>query len=312
MKKIICSVALGLSLLVALHSAEASVHYKDVKPTDNFYPAVESMIEQGAISSTLPYFNPNEKVTRGQAAKMIAIAAGLDYENVSQFDNFKDVPKTHQFYPYIDEMHSKGIISGYNYYEFGVNDYLTRGQMAKILVNAFNVPLIAIESYEDPVPKFKDIYTYRHNGLELVYKQHGLEIMSLKYFNLLSGLSEDEYGINKPVTRSQLVLLIDKLQKNKESYSNLRKLNLTQYFENYTLATPITIEDTSIVKVVAYLPYNIFGFYYIDSPKELDFALLKPLKEGTTTITSNNGEKISVTVYKKDGVLRTSFEKLPQ
>ncbi|RTQ90298.1 S-layer homology domain-containing protein [Lysinibacillus telephonicus] len=311
MKKIICSVALGLSLLVALHSAEASVHYKDVKPTDNFYPAVESMIEQGAISSTLPYFNPNEKVTRGQAAKMIAIAAGLDYENVSQFDNFKDVPKTHQFYPYIDEMHSKGIISGYNYYEFGVNDYLTRGQMAKILVNAFNVPLLAIESHEDPTPQFKDIFTYNYG--DILFKQHGLEIMSLKYFNLLSGLSENEYGINKHVTRSQLVLLIDKLQKNKESYSNIRKLTLSQYFENYiSTAAPIIIEDTSIVKVIAYIPNNISIRYRPSSPQKLQFALLKPLKEGTTTITSNNGEKISVTVYKKDGVLRTSFEKLPQ
>ncbi len=310
MKKIFFGVALGFSLILNLHTAEASVHYKDVKQTDNFYPAVESLIKQGAISSTLPYFNPHEKVTRGQASKIIAIAAGLNYKDIYDLENFKDVPKTHQFYPYIRTMFSNNIIGGYNYYEFGVNDYLTRGQMAKILVNAFNVPLLAIESHKEPVPQFKDIFTYRNN--ELVYKQHGLEIMSLKYFNLFSGLSTTEFGINKPVTRSQLVLLIDKLQKNKESYSNLRKLNLSQYFENYTLTTPITIENTTIAKVVAYLPHNIFNSYNPNNPQEMMYALLKPLKEGTTTITSNNGEVISLTVYNKEGVLRTSFEKLSQ
>lgn len=309
MRKTIFGVVLGFSLLFNNSTADASVHYKDVKPSDNFYPAVENMIEQGAISSTLPYFHPYEKVTRGQASKMIAVAAGLDYKNVDDFANFRDVPSTHQFYPYIDVMFRELIIGGYNYYEFGVNEYLTRGQMARILVNAFKVPLLSISAHSNPL-QFKDIYCNYKNVAE-IYKQHGIEIMTLKQFNLLSGLSETEYGINKPVTRAQLVLLINQLQEQKDNYTNLRRLTFREYFNNWRNAE-FTIEDQSIVKIVSYTSDQIKREYSYNYPPIPNQALLKPLKEGTTRIISTNGEAINVTVYEQDGVLRTSFEKITE
>ncbi|RKJ71637.1 S-layer homology domain-containing protein, partial [Butyricicoccus sp. 1XD8-22] len=41
----------------------ATVHYKDVKETDNFFKAVENLLEQKAISQTLPTFRPYETVS---------------------------------------------------------------------------------------------------------------------------------------------------------------------------------------------------------------------------------------------------------
>lgn len=48
------------------NTASASeVHYKDVKLTDNFYDSVEYLLEENAISKTLPNFRPYENITRG-------------------------------------------------------------------------------------------------------------------------------------------------------------------------------------------------------------------------------------------------------
>lgn len=307
MKKWGVTISCLVGLLFSSTVANATVQYKDVLPKDNFYSAVESLIDQKAISNTLEYFRPNDYVTRGQAAKIIAISAGLDYENARDLDNFKDVPKSHQFYKYIRVMHSAGIISGYNFYEFGVNDHLTRGQMAKILVKSFDVPLLSIYSFNNP-KKFTDLVREYDNG-EFGYKQFGREVMSLNYFNLVAGISEANYGLNQPVTRSQLVLMIDKLQKYKNSYSNLRKLNMYEQFTNPNNIHSLSVEDESIAYIAAYT--TEYGTTYShENPVKPMTVLIKPVKEGSTVIKADNGESIRVTIFERDGVLRASYEKM--
>ncbi|MEO4054301.1 S-layer homology domain-containing protein [Solibacillus sp. CAU 1738] len=306
MKNWVMTIICTFGLLFISSEAKAAMQYKDVQPTHNFYSAVESLIEQKAISSHLDYFRPNEYVTRGQAAKIIAIAAGLDYENATDLDNFKDVPKSHQFYKYIRIMHNKGIITGYNFYEFGVNDYLTRGQMAKILVQSFNVPLLSIHTFNNP-EKFTDLLKEYDGGFG--YKQFGREVMTLNYFNLVAGISESEYGLSKPVTRSQLALMIEKLQKHKDSYTNLRKFYMYEQFTNPDDIHKLVIEDESIARIVAYTSdYGTIISY--ENPIKPAIVFIKPVKVGTTVITADNGESIRVTIFERDGVLRASYEKL--
>lgn len=307
LKKLGLTIFCTSGLLFTSTSASAAVHYKDVLPTHNFYNAVESLIEQESISSTLNYFHPYEYVTRGQAAKIIAISAGLDFENARDLDNFKDVPKSHQFYKYIRVMHSEGIISGYNFHEFGVNDYLTRGQMAKILVQSFNVPLLSIYSFNNP-RKFSDLVKEYENG-DFGYNQFGREVMTLHYFNLVAGISESEYGLHQPVSRSQLALMIEKLQKYKESYTNLRKFNMYELFTDIESIHSLTVEDESIAYIAAYT--TIYNTPYSNEyPINPEIVLIKPIKEGITVIKANNVESIRVTIFKRDGLLRASYEKM--
>ena len=133
----------------------ANVHYKDVKKTSNYYSAVESLLEQGAISDTLPNFRPNEHITRGQAASILVKVLGLDIHNIKD-RNFKDVPKSHQFYPHVTALANERIISGKSDGTFGINEPLTRGQMSAILLNAFDIPLVDI--YGVGLEKFNDLY----------------------------------------------------------------------------------------------------------------------------------------------------------
>ncbi|HYP39153.1 MAG TPA: S-layer homology domain-containing protein [Chloroflexia bacterium] len=95
-----------------------------------------------------PYFRPNTEVTRGQTAKIVAIAALLP-DPPSGSRTFEDVSTLHTFYRWIERMALNGIIGGYPcggpgepcgagsrpYFRFGNN--VTRGQASKIVSNTF-------------------------------------------------------------------------------------------------------------------------------------------------------------------------------
>lgn len=63
----------------------------------------------------------------------------LDTENVKN-PNFKDVSTANGYCKSIAAMVEKGIIGGYHDGRYGPNDPIKRGQMASILVKAFDLP----------------------------------------------------------------------------------------------------------------------------------------------------------------------------
>lgn len=114
--------------------------FSDVKEKELYYEAVEHLAKIGVISKSNGKFKPNDRVTRGQLAKMLATALKLDTKNVKN-PKFKDVSTSHQFYPYIAALANKKIISGYADGTFGVNKPVTKAHLAKFIVNGFNMPI---------------------------------------------------------------------------------------------------------------------------------------------------------------------------
>src|SRR5262249_17291776 len=93
-------------------------------------------------------FRPYATVTRGQASKMIANAAGLADPIPSTQQTFEDVPYTQPFWLFIERLGGPGYISGYtcggagepcvppgNRPYFRPNASITRGQIAKVDAN---------------------------------------------------------------------------------------------------------------------------------------------------------------------------------
>jgi hypothetical protein len=87
-------------------------------------------------------------VTRGQIAKIVVGAAG--WSGAASAQVFEDVPPGHPFYDWIGQAAAHGILSGYTCgsdaepcIEPGRRPYFrpavaaTRGQMSKIIYNAF-------------------------------------------------------------------------------------------------------------------------------------------------------------------------------
>ena len=52
---------------------------------------------------------------------------------------FPDVPTNHPFFQYVEALNAAGITAGYGNGNFGVNDPITRGQMAVFLAKALGL-----------------------------------------------------------------------------------------------------------------------------------------------------------------------------
>ena len=79
-------------------------------------------------------FNPNNSLTRAQAATMLGRAQEKGYAAVDL--SFTDGAKIPAYATaYIRTMAAQGVISGYTDGSFKPNNPITRGQMAKILYN---------------------------------------------------------------------------------------------------------------------------------------------------------------------------------
>jgi hypothetical protein len=136
--------------------------FADVPPTQPFWLWIERHAIRDIISGydcggpgepcdpqNRPYFRPNNDVTRGQAAKILAGAAGFQEPVPSTQQTFTDVPYTNPFWLWIERSAARNIISGYTcggpgepcdpqsrpYFRWGAN--ATRGQMSKIAAQTF-------------------------------------------------------------------------------------------------------------------------------------------------------------------------------
>jgi S1-C subfamily serine protease len=63
----------------------------------------------------------------------------LDTKNVPENATFKDVPKNHWAFPYVEAAYKAGIVSGVSKDIFGVNEINTREQMAAMFVRSLGV-----------------------------------------------------------------------------------------------------------------------------------------------------------------------------
>ena len=137
-------------------------HFEDVPPGNPFYAYIECIGSRNIISGYVcgttpdqpcvgpedkPYFRPANNLTRGQAAKIVALAAGYSGQPTTQ--TLRMCPPAQPFYQWVEQAAGHGIVSGYtcggpgepcnapgNRPYFRPSANVTRGQMAKIVANA--------------------------------------------------------------------------------------------------------------------------------------------------------------------------------
>ncbi len=124
--------------------------FTDVPAGSPFYEWVECLYCRGAINGYEDNtFRPNALTTRGQIAKIVALAFSFGAAEPAN-NTFTDVPPGSTFYPFIESIATRDIISGYPcspgsaiepcdnqsrpYFRPGNN--VTRGQLSKIVVMA--------------------------------------------------------------------------------------------------------------------------------------------------------------------------------
>ncbi|MEK5214634.1 S-layer homology domain-containing protein [Psychrobacillus sp. FSL H8-0487] len=130
------SVAAGAIVTVAPFNTEAA-GFSDLKTTHAHYTSVMDLSDRGVIKGfTDGTFKPEASVTRGQAAKIIALTLGLDTKNVIN-PGFKDIKADNEYYGPIAALVAEGIVSGKENGTYAPGEKLTRSQMAKIITLAF-------------------------------------------------------------------------------------------------------------------------------------------------------------------------------
>ena len=135
------TVILIVSCIGTANKVEAAQTFSDVKTTAAYYEAADYAVTVGAIQIKSGKFNPNAEVTRGQYAKMLAVALKLNTKKVTN-SNLKDVTTKNTYYPYIAAVVKAGIMPvDKKTKTFGVNTKITRGEVAKYTAIGYKVKL---------------------------------------------------------------------------------------------------------------------------------------------------------------------------
>ncbi|HEX8599489.1 MAG TPA: S-layer homology domain-containing protein [Chloroflexia bacterium] len=167
--------------------AACELQFNDAPQGSPFYSYVRCLACQnilsgyacGAPGEPCPgnYFRPNDNVTRGQAAKIIANAAGYTDAIPGTQQTFADVQANSTFWLFIERVYAHGAISGYPcggpgepcdaqsrpYFRPSAN--LTRGQLAKITTSVAGYSDVPSgQSFKD-VPANSPFYQYIERAL---------------------------------------------------------------------------------------------------------------------------------------------------
>lgn len=113
--------------------------FKDVPRTEWYYDYVMCLANRGVVHGygDTDEYRPYNLATREHAAKMVARAAGLDFQNKKA--DFPDVDPDSEMSPYIAALVDSGAVRGFLDGSFRPKDFLKRGHAAKIVQIAFKL-----------------------------------------------------------------------------------------------------------------------------------------------------------------------------
>lgn len=263
MKKKIVIALIALFLLFGNFSGKIEA-FSDVPNHTYYADAIKDLANRNIINGFPDgTFRPNEKITRGQVAALVAKSLNLKPDNSTTL-TFSDVPSTHYFYPYITALAQLKIINGYTNGKFGVNDTMTRGQAAKVLTLAYSL----LEGNTVNTP-FTDIST----------TMFAPYIETLYAHRITNGLTKTRYGPNDSLTRGSVAVLIQRLEQVKRN--------------EQTVITYDQLNANSVDVSYEYQETNDLIAVYNDKLNRK--IIITPLKAGHSTllftITTKSGEK---------------------
>jgi len=194
------TVAAGAFVAVAPLSTNANdVVFKDLNKEAHYYEPVLDLSARGIVNGYGDgTYKPGNSVTRGQAAKILALILDLDTKNVKN-PGFTDVKVTDAYYGPIAALAQAGIINGYDDKTFKPNSNLKRSQMAKIIAIGFDLKEETLTDKRFTDVKSSDAYA----GY----------VQSLLTHNITTGTTPTTFGPNALVTRGQIASFVVRSEK---------------------------------------------------------------------------------------------------
>ena len=229
------SAAMILGMSSVSFAAAGNNVFDDVSENVWYAEAVQYVNENGLMSGTgNSLFSPQENTSRAALAAVLYRAEGSPAADIQ--NNFNDVDTDEWYTDAVNWASSENIISGYGNEEFGVNDPVTREQIAAILWRYAGSP--AAEASED----FSDENSISPYAVEAVDWTRNNGIMSGKENN-----SFDPQGY---ATRAEIAMVLFNFMKldedNSQQETDEASNALVVYFSatGNTQAVAQTIADT--------------------------------------------------------------------
>ncbi|MFC0469984.1 S8 family serine peptidase [Halalkalibacter kiskunsagensis] len=177
-------------------TGESPVHsFIDVNPKAAFAEHINYLFSRGIITGyeNNQYFKPGDQVRRGQAVAMIG--RSLNWNSTQTDTDYSDVTSDYFASGYIVRATDRLILSGFSDGTFRPNTPITRGQMAKIIGNAYNLD-----------SEFEEVFPDVHKDTT------GSEAISLLVeLGVVGGFSDGTFGPGKPLTRTQFAAIMARL-----------------------------------------------------------------------------------------------------
>lgn len=188
-KKFVATAATATLVASAIAPVASAASFSDV--SDRYKEAVSYLADKG-ISQGYPNgkFGTDDNIKRQDAAVMIAKALGAKKDGKYTDAGFTDVPKDLQWA--VNFLVEKKIVSGKAAGKFGANDLTTRGEMSKIIANAYNFVGDATNKFP-----FTDVSD--------TFKQY---VDALNEAGVAQGLTATKFGTGENVTRGQFALFV--------------------------------------------------------------------------------------------------------
>ncbi len=175
---------------ISARDVDAASSFRDVSSNYWASDAIEYVNSVGIVNGFNDgTFKPKDKITRLQAALIIGRATKVSTNNAPR-PKFTDIPTTGEAYRYIAALTAKGVFD--NTSQFNPNKNLSRAEMAKILVKAFDLTGSSSKTFRD------------------VKKGHWSEpfINTLVAKGITYGVSAQYFGPTDGVSRAQLAVFI--------------------------------------------------------------------------------------------------------
>ncbi|WP_107943401.1 S9 family peptidase [Metasolibacillus fluoroglycofenilyticus] len=189
---IIAATAITPAIVLPTMTYAEQPNFSDIVPSSPYASAINLLHDKGAITGFSDNtFRPQETITRQHV--LVVLERLIELPSIREGKEFTDVSEKHSYYETIQNAYKAGLIDGQPDGNFNPNAPITRGQIAKILVQAFDLQATETTSFSD-VPKSHWSYPY---------------VQALSSNNITT--TSNQFLLNEPLTRGQFALFLERI-----------------------------------------------------------------------------------------------------
>jgi hypothetical protein len=179
--------------------------YKDIQEDNWYYEAVFFVTKEGLFNGVKPdMFDPNGNTTRAMFVTVLGRLAGVDI-SLYKGKSFKDVVEGSWYAPYVKWASENKIVLGYDGETFGTDDFITREQMATMMLRYIRVMGITVSNTGGTSKPFSD--EEKVSG----YAKEAVEIMRIT--GLIKGMDNNMFAPQNYATRAEAATIMMRLAK---------------------------------------------------------------------------------------------------